>query len=84
MTRTAMQYIAEYMVKAGTPYAVGIPGHGIWQFPDALHDHQDKVEIISVMHEQSAVHFDDAHYRASGIPLVAFTSLGPGANNTII
>ena len=84
MARTAMQYIAEYMVKAGTPYAVGIPGHGIWQFPDALHDHQDKVEIISVMHEQSAVHLADAHYRASGIPLVAFTSIGPGATNTII
>ena len=84
MTRTAMQYIAEYMVRAGTPYAVGIPGHGIWQLPDALYDHQDRVKIVSVMHEQSAVHLADAHYRASGVPLVAFTSIGPGATNTII
>ena len=84
MPRTAMQYIAEYMVRAGTPYAVGIPGHGIWQFPDALYDHQDKVKVVSVMHEQSAIHVADAHYRASGVPLVAFTSIGPGATNTTI
>lgn len=84
MTRTAMQYIAEYMVKAGTPYVVGIPGHGIWQLPDALYDHKDEIQIISVMHEQSAIHLADAHYRASGVPLVTFTSIGPGATNTII
>ena len=84
MTRTAMQYIAEYMIKAGTPYVVGIPGHGIWQLPDALYDHKDEIQIISVMHEQSAIHLADAHYRASGVPLVTFTSIGPGATNTII
>ena len=83
MTRTAMQYIAEYMVRAGTPYAVGIPGHGIWQLLDALYDHQDRVRVIPVMHEQSAVHVADAHFRASGVPLVSFTSIGPGATNTI-
>ena len=84
MTRTAMQYIAEYMVRAGTPYAVGIPGHGIWQLLDALYDHQDRVKVIPVMHEQSAVHVADAHFRASGVPLVSFTSIGPGATNTIV
>ena len=84
MARTAMQYIAEYMVRAGTPYVTGIPGHGNWMFFDALYDHQDKLKIIPVMHEQSAVHLADGHYRASGIPLVASTSIGPGATNTII
>ena len=84
MTRTAMQYVAEYMVRAGTPYAVGIPGHGIWQFLDALYDHQDRLKVIPVMHEQSAVHLADGHFRASGVPLVAFTSIGPGATNTVV
>ena len=84
MSRTAMQYIADYLVAAGVPYAAGIPGHGIWQFLDALYDHQDKLKLIPVMHEQSAVHLADGHFRASGKPLVAFTSIGPGSTNTII
>jgi acetolactate synthase-1/2/3 large subunit len=36
------------------------------------------------MHEQSAVHIADAHYRATGQPIAACTSIGPGATNTII
>jgi acetolactate synthase-1/2/3 large subunit len=84
MPRTGAQYIVEYVVRAGTPYAVGIPGHGSYQFTDALYDHQDQVKVIPVMHEQSAVHVADAYYRVSGVPLVTFTSIGPGATNTMI
>ena len=80
----SQQYIAEYMVRAGTPCAVGIPGNGIWQFLDALYDYQDRVKVIPVMHEQSAAHLADGHFRASGVPLVAFTSTGPDATNNII
>jgi acetolactate synthase-1/2/3 large subunit len=36
------------------------------------------------MHEQSAVHLADGFYRASGEPMLAFTSIGPGATNTVI
>ena len=36
------------------------------------------------MHEQSAVHLADGYYRASGQPMLAFTSIGPGATNTVI
>ena len=36
------------------------------------------------MHEQSAVHLADGFYRVSGMPLLAFTSIGPGATNTVI
>src|SRR5919198_1828269 len=83
-TRTGMQWVAEYLVRAGVPYAVGIPGHGSFQLTDALAEHRDRIKMIPVMHEQSAVHVADAYFRASGSPLVAFTSIGPGATNTII
>ena len=36
------------------------------------------------MHEQSAVHLADGCYRATGRPMLAFTSIGPGAMNTVI
>ncbi|HMC75143.1 MAG TPA: thiamine pyrophosphate-binding protein, partial [Terriglobales bacterium] len=51
---------------------------------DAFNDPVSKLPFIQVMHEQSAVHIADAHYRVTGQPIAACTSIGPGATNTII
>ena len=84
MQLSGAQIIAHSLVKAGVPYAAGIPGHGIWNVTDALLDVSDRLKSIVVMHEQSAVHLADGYYRATGRPLAAFTSIGPGSANTII
>jgi|DewCreStandDraft_5_1066085.scaffolds.fasta_scaffold00469_52 acetolactate synthase-1/2/3 large subunit len=78
------QIIAQYLIRQGVPYVTGIPGHGIWAMLDAFIDVKDKIRVIPVMHEQSAVHLADGYYRASGKPLMAFTSIGPGATNTVV
>lgn len=78
------QIIVESLVRHGVPYAVGIPGHGSWNLTDALLDRSDEVGTLKVMHEQSAVHLADGFYRVSGKPILAFTSIGPGAANTVI
>ncbi len=78
------QIIAEYLTRAQVPYAVGIPGHGIWTVLDAFQDYRDRLQTLQVMHEQSAVHLADGYFRASGRPLAAFTSIGPGAANTTV
>ena len=62
----------------------GIPGHGSWALTDALLDRQDAIRTVQVMHEQSAVHLADGYYRATGQPILAFTSIGPGATNTVV
>jgi len=77
------QIIVEYAVRAGVTHAAGIPGHGIWNLTDALLD-RPEIRTVQVMHEQSAVHLADGYYRASGRPMLAFTSIGPGATNTVI
>jgi acetolactate synthase I/II/III large subunit len=77
------QIVVEYLVRQGVPYVVGIPGHGSWSLTDALVDRND-IRAIQVIHEQSAVHLADGYYRAAGRPLMAFTSIGPGATNTVI
>src|SRR5687768_9752419 len=81
---TGAEIIVEYLVKQGVRYAAGIPGHGAWTLTDALLEKSDEIRTIQVMHEQSAVHLADGYYRASGRPLLAFTSIGPGATNTVI
>ncbi|MEM2905567.1 MAG: thiamine pyrophosphate-binding protein [Candidatus Bathyarchaeia archaeon] len=76
--------VAEYLVREGVPYAVGIPGHGCVGLVDAFKERADSLGVIQVRHEQSACHLADGYYRASGKPLLAFTSIGPGAANTVI
>nr|MBA2701444.1 thiamine pyrophosphate-binding protein [Chloroflexota bacterium] len=61
----------------------GIPGHGCWLLADALLDRTAEIRTIQVMHEQSAVHLADGYYRSTGRPILAFTSIGPGATNTL-
>ncbi len=80
---TGAQIIAEYLVRQGVTHAAGIPGHGVWTLTDALLD-RPEIRTVQVMHEQSAVHLADGYYRASGRPMLAFTSIGPGATNTVI
>ncbi len=76
--------VVEHLVQRGVRFAAGIPGHGCWTLVDALADRGDEIRTVQVMHEQSAVHLADGFYRASGQPMLAFTSIGPGATNTVI
>jgi acetolactate synthase I/II/III large subunit len=78
------QIVVEYLLRQGVRYAAGIPGHGCWSLTDALLDRADQIRTVQVMHEQSAVHLADGFYRASGEPMLAFTSIGPGATNTVV
>ena len=83
-TLTGAQIVVEYLVRRGVPVAAGIPGHGCWAITDALLDRRDAIRTIQVMHEQSAVHLADGYFRATGTPILAFTSIGPGAMNTLV
>jgi acetolactate synthase I/II/III large subunit len=81
---TGAQIVVEFLVRRGVRFAAGIPGHGCWAITDALLDRTDQIRTVQVMHEQSAVHLADGYFRASGQPMLAFTSIGPGAMNTVI
>lgn len=84
MRLTVGQLIGKALKAYGAPYVTGLPGHGNWSLIDAFNDPVSKLPFIQVMHEQSAVHIADAHYRVTGQPIAACTSIGPGATNTII
>ncbi len=84
MQLTVGQVIGRALKAYGVPYVTGLPGHGNWSMIDAFNDPVSKLPFIQVMHEQSAVHIADAHYRVTGQPIAACTSIGPGATNTII
>lgn len=83
-TLTGGQIVARTLRNYGVPYAAGIPGHGIWSLTDAFLDPDSRIPFIQTFHEQSAVHLADGYYRATGKPMVAVTSIGAGASNTIL
>jgi len=84
MQLTVGQIIGKALKAYGVPYVTGLPGHGNWSMIDAFNDPVSKLPFIQVMHEQSAIHIADAHYRVTGQPIASCTSIGPGATNTII
>jgi acetolactate synthase I/II/III large subunit len=84
MRLTVGQIIGKALKAYGAPYVTGLPGHGNWSMIDAFNDPVSKLPFIQVMHEQSAAHIADAHYRVTGQPIAASVSIGPGATNTII
>ena len=86
MKRTGGQLIMDHLEREGVPYVLGIPGHGIFGFFDALREAvaQGKLQYIQVKHEQAAIHMADGYFRTKGEPLAVFTSIGPGALNTAI
>lgn len=84
MRLTGGEIIAEYLIKEKVPYVLGIPGHGCLGLFDAFKGREDKIKVLQVRHEQSAVHLADGYYRVTGQPLAVYTSIGPGATNTVI
>ncbi|WP_170381928.1 thiamine pyrophosphate-binding protein [Ruegeria atlantica] len=84
MKLTGGEIVAQALTKYGIEYIAGIPGHGNWSLTDAFLQDDCNVKVIQVMHEQSAIHMADGYFRASGKPMAATTSVGPGATNTVI
>jgi acetolactate synthase-1/2/3 large subunit len=83
MKLTGGQIVVQTLIREGVPYIVGIPGHGTLGLSDALIE-QDQLQVLQIRHEQAAVHLADGYYRIAGVPLAVFTSIGPGAMNTVI
>lgn len=85
MTRyTGSEIISKYLIKEGVKYVCGIPGHGCLPLTDAFFKDKDKITLIQPKQEMAGVHLAVGYYRITGNPLVAFTSIGPGAINTAI
>ncbi len=84
MRLTVGHVIGKALKAYGVPYITGLPGHGNWNLLDAFNDPGSDIPVIQTMHEQAAVHIADAHYRATGNPIAACTSIGPGAANTVM
>jgi len=78
----AADFIAEFLHQQGVTYIYEIIGGMITRLVDAVH-RQDKIQLISVHHEQAAAFAADATGRLTGIPGIAMATSGPGATNLL-
>ncbi len=81
---TGSEVVVQTLKAYGIEYAAGIPGHGAWGMLDAFLRPGADIPFIQTFHEQGAVHLADGYFRATGRPMAVFTSVGPGAANTIM
>jgi acetolactate synthase-1/2/3 large subunit len=83
-TRTGAELIVDYLIQEKIPYVFGIPGHGCLGLTDAFFTRKDQIKVIQPKQEMCGVHMAVGYYRVTGKPLAVFTSIGPGAINTVI
>jgi acetolactate synthase-1/2/3 large subunit len=75
-------YVAEALYHKGVRQVFQLSGGMIMQLLDSL-DHDGRIQLVTVHHEQSAAFAADAQGRITGVPGVAIATSGPGATNLI-
>src|SRR5438067_10856542 len=78
MSRTGAQVIVDRLLCEGVRFAFGLCGHGNIGLLDALYDVQDRIQTISVHHEQPADSMADAYCRVLSRTAVNIQTTGPG------
>lgn len=78
----ATDYIAERLHAKGVKQVFELSGGMITHLLDSLNV-QNKIQVVSVHHEQTAAFAADAAGRMTGVPGVAMATSGPGATNLL-
>ncbi len=67
----------------GVTHIFGYSGGAVIPIFDAIVTTKTSIKLVTVRHEQGAVHMADGYARATGKPGVVLVTSGPGAGNTI-
>ena len=78
----ATDYIAERLYAKGVKQVFELSGGMITHMLDSLNV-QNRIQVVSVHHEQTAAFAADAYGRMTGVPGVAMATSGPGATNLL-
>lgn len=73
--------VVEYAIREQVPYIVGLSGHSLLPFLEAVYQRQDRIKHMMVRHEHVATCLADGYFRATGRPLLVYLHLGPGLVN---
>lgn len=80
MKKLVSELLVDYLERRDTKYVFGLCGHTVIAMLDAL-EKSEKLQYISVRHEQIASTAADGYARVTGRASVVLSHLGPGLTN---
>jgi len=73
--------LADQLAILGATRVFCVPGESFLALLDGLHDHRDRIELVTCRHESGAANMADAHGKLTGQPGIVAVTRGPGATN---
>ncbi len=77
--RQGGRILVDQLVIHGTDTVFHVPGESFLPVLDGLHEHRDKVKLVTCRHESGAANMAEAHAKLTGRPGICFVTRGPGA-----
>jgi acetolactate synthase-1/2/3 large subunit len=82
--RNGGRVLIDALIQHGVDMAFCVPGESYLAALDALHDSQDKIQLIVCRQEGGAAYMAEAYGKLTGKPGICFVTRGPGATNASI
>lgn len=77
--REGGRILVEQLLVHGADMAFCVPGESFLPVLDALHEHRERVKLVTCRHESAAANMAEAHAKLTGRPGICFVTRGPGA-----
>ena len=81
--RSGGEVLIDGLIGHGASRLFCVPGESYLAALDALHDHQNDIQVITCRQEGGAAFMAEAHGKMTGKPGLCFVSRGPGASNAM-
>ncbi|MFG6567504.1 thiamine pyrophosphate-binding protein [Sulfitobacter sp. 1A13679] len=82
--RTGGQVLVDQLLIHGADTAYCVPGESYLEVLDALHDVQDRFNLINARHEAGAANMAETYGKLTGKPGICMVTRGPGACHAAI
>ncbi len=82
--REGGRILVEQLLVHGTDMAFCVPGESFLPVLDALHEHRERLQLVTCRHESAAANMAEAHAKLTGRPGICFVTRGPGATQASV
>lgn len=82
--RSAGHLLVECLLAGRTDLAFCVPGESYLDMLDGLHEHRDRIRLVTCRQEGGAAFMAEAYGKLTGRPGVCLVTRGPGATNAAI
>jgi len=83
-SREGGRILVEQLLVHGADLAFCVPGESFLPVLDALHEHRERLPLVTCRHESAAANMAEAHAKLTGRPGLCFVTRGPGATQASV